>query len=79
MHDAAQQDFHDDHEVGDSPVSHDNAELPIPEPVFPSLDLMDQGAGNRSWLAKLNPKLAKPAYTKDQIIDFYCQVGDVQL
>ena len=33
---------------------------------------------NSSWLSKLSPS-KPPSYTKNQIIDFYCQAGDVQL
>ena len=35
-------------------------------------------AANSSWLSKLSPS-KPPSYTKNQIIDFYCQAGDVQL
>ena len=33
---------------------------------------------NSRWLSKLSPS-KPPSYTKNQIIDFYCQAGDVQL
>jgi len=35
-------------------------------------------ANSAGWLSKLSPS-KPPSYTKNQIIDFYCQAGDVQL
>ena len=51
----------------------------VPSPVFPAgVKEVNGKEKASSWLAKLTPN-AKPAFTKDQIIGYYCQAGDVQL
>lgn len=65
-----------DDDVDDLPLPPPPLEAWLPEPIYPAPSVERQDS--KSWLAKLSPK-TKPGYTKDQIIDLYCQVGDVQL
>ena len=54
----------------------------IPEPVFPSPqnDQLNNNNNKATWLSKLTPKSkGSSSFTKDELIDLYCQHGDVQL